>query len=189
MDTQRHKPRRYTPWHTPISLYAALACILFLFIPTSRAQDATDAISRAITLRILTPADLPIITDAVSRVVVIDTSSLNHAITDAVSRAVVIKVLTSADNENATDAISRSLTIKVLTSADTETPTDAISRFLVVRSFCLSDFNDDGGTDGTDIEAFFAAWELGDPISDVNVDGGIDGSDVETFFFHWSNGC
>ncbi len=55
---------------------------------------------------------------------------------------------------------------------------------------CPADFNQDGGIDGGDVEAFFAAWEMGDAAADVNQDGGIDGADVETFFAAWeSGGC
>jgi hypothetical protein len=55
---------------------------------------------------------------------------------------------------------------------------------------CPADFNQDGGIDGTDVEAFFAAWEAGLDTADVNTDGGIDGSDVEFFFAAWeAGGC
>ncbi len=55
---------------------------------------------------------------------------------------------------------------------------------------CPADFNQDGGIDGADVQAFFAAWEGGDTAADVNFDGGIDGADVETFFAAWeSGGC
>ncbi|MBL8999641.1 MAG: hypothetical protein JNK25_00730 [Phycisphaerae bacterium] len=57
-------------------------------------------------------------------------------------------------------------------------------------AFCPADFNGDGGVDGSDVEAFFLAWENGDPTADVNLDGGIDGSDVEAFFLAWeAGGC
>jgi hypothetical protein len=52
----------------------------------------------------------------------------------------------------------------------------------------VADFNRDGGTDGSDVNAFFAAWEMGIPAADANSDGGVDGSDAEAFFFYWSNG-
>jgi hypothetical protein len=42
--------------------------------------------------------------------------------------------------------------------------------------------------DGSDIDAFFAAWELGEPAADVNQDGGVDGGDIGTFFAAWENG-
>jgi hypothetical protein len=53
---------------------------------------------------------------------------------------------------------------------------------------CPADFNNDGGVDGADVEAFFEAWENGLPEADVNQDGGIDGLDVQTFFLAWENG-
>ncbi|MBL8999632.1 MAG: right-handed parallel beta-helix repeat-containing protein [Phycisphaerae bacterium] len=55
---------------------------------------------------------------------------------------------------------------------------------------CPADFNQDGGIDGADVDAFFAAWENGEASADVNRDGGIDGADVDTFFAAWeSGGC
>jgi hypothetical protein len=51
-----------------------------------------------------------------------------------------------------------------------------------------ADFNQDGGVDGADIEAFFAVWQTGSPDADVNGDGGVDGSDVERFFCYWETG-
>lgn len=56
-------------------------------------------------------------------------------------------------------------------------------------TLCIADFNCDGGTDGTDVEAFFLAWQEGESTADVNLDGGVDGQDVETFFLRWSQGC
>ncbi|MBX3382521.1 MAG: hypothetical protein KF864_03330 [Phycisphaeraceae bacterium] len=53
---------------------------------------------------------------------------------------------------------------------------------------CYADFNQDGGIDGADVDAFFQAWENGDAAADVNEDGGIDGADVELFFEQWENG-
>ncbi|MBS0197068.1 MAG: hypothetical protein JSR77_09935 [Planctomycetes bacterium] len=54
----------------------------------------------------------------------------------------------------------------------------------------VADFNHDGGVDGTDIEAFFLAWQDSDLAADVNMDGGVDGADVQTFFESWqSGGC
>ncbi|MBX3410992.1 MAG: hypothetical protein KF859_14045 [Phycisphaeraceae bacterium] len=53
---------------------------------------------------------------------------------------------------------------------------------------CPADFNLDGGIDGADVEAFFAAWEAGSCDADVNADGGIDGGDVEVFFASWEQG-
>lgn len=53
---------------------------------------------------------------------------------------------------------------------------------------CPADFNQDGGVDGSDVEAFFVAWTAAEPEADVNIDGGVDGADVETFFTAWSAG-
>ncbi|MCX5691180.1 MAG: immunoglobulin domain-containing protein [Planctomycetota bacterium] len=53
---------------------------------------------------------------------------------------------------------------------------------------CPADFNQDGGVDGADVDAFFSAWESGDASADVNQDGGVDGSDIDPFFFAWENG-
>jgi hypothetical protein len=55
---------------------------------------------------------------------------------------------------------------------------------------CAADFNQDGGVDGADVDAFFDAWEAGDGSADVNQDGGIDGADVAAFFVLWeAGGC
>jgi hypothetical protein len=55
---------------------------------------------------------------------------------------------------------------------------------------CAADFNQDGGIDGADVSAFFAAWEAGDSSADVNQDGGTDGADVSAFFAVWeAGGC
>jgi glycosidase len=55
---------------------------------------------------------------------------------------------------------------------------------------CPADFNQDGGIDGSDIAAFFEAWEAGDTLADVNEDGGVDGSDIASFFLVWeAGGC
>ncbi len=57
-------------------------------------------------------------------------------------------------------------------------------------STCYADFNQDGGIDGSDVDAFFAAWEAGGAGADVNQDGGVDGPDVEMFFAQWeAGGC
>jgi hypothetical protein len=53
---------------------------------------------------------------------------------------------------------------------------------------CAADYNNDGGVDGGDIEAFFPAWEASDGCADVNLDGGIDGGDIEFFFSVWETG-
>lgn len=55
---------------------------------------------------------------------------------------------------------------------------------------CAADFNEDGGVDGSDVEAFFVEWVMGEACADVNEDGGVDGSDVEAFFLLWeAGGC
>ncbi len=54
---------------------------------------------------------------------------------------------------------------------------------------CPADFNLDGGVDGTDVDAFFAAWGEGLPSGDFNGDGGVDGADVDAFFIRWDGGC
>jgi hypothetical protein len=53
---------------------------------------------------------------------------------------------------------------------------------------CPADYNQDGGVDGADVNAFFEAWEAGESNADVNLDGGVDGSDIDPFFFAWENG-
>jgi serine protease len=67
-------------------------------------------------------------------------------------------------------------------------PTISRVAMLTIGSACPADFNQDGGVDGSDIDAFFAAWELGEPAADVNQDGGVDGGDIGTFFAAWENG-
>ena len=55
---------------------------------------------------------------------------------------------------------------------------------------CSADFNQDGGTDGSDVVAFFEAWEGGSCDADVNADGGVDGGDASAFFAAWeAGGC
>jgi len=53
---------------------------------------------------------------------------------------------------------------------------------------CPADYNQDGGIDGTDVEAFFIDWQASEGCSDTNQDGGVDGADVETFFTAWEGG-
>ncbi len=50
---------------------------------------------------------------------------------------------------------------------------------------CFADYNQDGGIDGADVEAFFRDWEAGESGADVNQDGGVDGGDVGRFFEAW----
>jgi spore coat protein A len=55
---------------------------------------------------------------------------------------------------------------------------------------CPADFNQDGGVDGGDVEAFYLVWVTGESEGDVNRDGGVDGADVEAFFVLWeAGGC
>jgi hypothetical protein len=55
---------------------------------------------------------------------------------------------------------------------------------------CAADYNQDGGVDGTDVQAFFLDWSAGLPCADVNQDGGIDGQDVGFFLAVWqAGGC
>jgi len=56
---------------------------------------------------------------------------------------------------------------------------------LTISGPCESDFNFDGGIDGSDLDAFFIAWESGSQFADINNDGGVDGSDVQAFFDSW----
>jgi len=53
---------------------------------------------------------------------------------------------------------------------------------------CPADYNQDGGVDGNDVNAFYEDWEAGRPCADVNQDGGVDGADVEEFFLAWEQG-
>jgi hypothetical protein len=53
---------------------------------------------------------------------------------------------------------------------------------------CAADYNQDGGVDGADVDAFFSDWEQGLTCADVNEDGGIDGADVDFFFNVWEDG-
>jgi hypothetical protein len=64
-----------------------------------------------------------------------------------------------------------------------ETPGDQCSP-------CAADYNQDGGVDGSDVEAFYMDWEAAGACADVNQDGGVDGGDVEAFFTLWeAGGC
>lgn len=51
-----------------------------------------------------------------------------------------------------------------------------------------ADVNNDGGVDGSDVETFFIAWAIGEPVGDFNEDGGTDGADIEEFFIVWQGG-
>jgi len=53
---------------------------------------------------------------------------------------------------------------------------------------CAADFDNSGGVDGNDVEAFFTTWASGAACGDVDLTGGVDGNDVEFFFGVWSAG-
>jgi len=53
---------------------------------------------------------------------------------------------------------------------------------------CAADFDQSGGIDGSDIQAFFEVWATGEVCGDTNQDGAVDGSDVEAFFLPWQAG-
>jgi uncharacterized membrane protein len=55
-----------------------------------------------------------------------------------------------------------------------------------LTTLCPTDWNGDGGIDGSDVDAFFVDWSAG--FGDINVDGAVDGSDVQNFFDRWSLG-
>ncbi|MBS0195996.1 MAG: hypothetical protein JSR77_04485 [Planctomycetes bacterium] len=55
---------------------------------------------------------------------------------------------------------------------------------------CPADYDQSGGVDGADVEAFYHDWENGEAAADTNLDGSVDGADVETFFRAWeAGGC
>jgi photosystem II stability/assembly factor-like uncharacterized protein len=62
-------------------------------------------------------------------------------------------------------------------------------RGVFIAPLCPADFTNDGGVDGDDVIAFFAAWDVSAPRADINADGGVDGDDVITFFARWDSGC
>jgi serine/threonine protein kinase len=66
---------------------------------------------------------------------------------------------------------------------------DDWARLVGVTPPCPADFTRDGGVDGDDVTAFFAAWEAGAAGADVNLDGSVDGVDVSVFFSNWEAGC
>ncbi|MBS0197069.1 MAG: hypothetical protein JSR77_09940 [Planctomycetes bacterium] len=55
-------------------------------------------------------------------------------------------------------------------------------------SYCLADYNNDGGVDGADVDEFLSDWSRSMPCADVNRDGGVDGADVGAWFGLWSAG-
>jgi len=75
-----------------------------------------------------------------------------------------------------------------LTVTDNRGGTDTDDLTVTVAARCPADYNQDGGIDGSDVDAFFNDWEGGFAEADVNCDGGVDGADVDTFFQAWENG-
>ncbi len=57
------------------------------------------------------------------------------------------------------------------------------------RCGCLADFDANGGIDGADLAAFFAAYESGSWLADVDFNGGVDGADLAGFFAAYEAGC
>lgn len=58
-----------------------------------------------------------------------------------------------------------------------------------VRCGCIADFDSNGGIDGGDLAAFFAAFESGHASADVDSNGGVDGGDLAVFFAAFEGGC
>jgi endonuclease/exonuclease/phosphatase family metal-dependent hydrolase len=98
--------------------------------------------------------------------------------------------LSSSDQPTADVMLPWGVWTITLTVTDDQNDTGADTVTITVEPPCPADFNNDGGVDGADVEAFFVAWEAGDPIADINADGGVDGGDVEAFFIAWeAGGC
>lgn len=57
-----------------------------------------------------------------------------------------------------------------------------------VGAWCMADFDDNGGVDGLDVEAFFANWNAARLVADVNLDGRVDAGDVAAFLVVWTSG-
>jgi len=51
-----------------------------------------------------------------------------------------------------------------------------------------ADYNQDGGTTGDDVAAFFTDFEQGFPCADTNLDGGVTGNDEVTLFITFEQG-
>jgi len=106
-----------------------------------------------------------------------------------------------ADGPNISGATTKTLTIIAATEADEGSYTCFVvtrcgsglsdrALLTVDAALCPADYNQDGGIDGSDVDAFFQDWEAGLPGADVNQDGGIDGADVDYFFETWeAGGC
>ena len=65
--------------------------------------------------------------------------------------------------------------------------TDDATAYLAAH--CSGDVNCDGGTDGDDVIAYFAAWDTSQLLADANGDSLIDGDDVILFFAAWDGDC
>lgn len=79
-----------------------------------------------------------------------------------------------------------------LTVVDTDlaTRTDQVVITIEAGSVpCVADFDGNGGVDGGDLAAFFAAFEAGDAAADVDENGGVDGGDLSFFFERFEAGC
>lgn len=53
---------------------------------------------------------------------------------------------------------------------------------------CLSDYNQDGSTDGADLEAFFIDWEQHTPCADADGDSAVQPDDIAAFLAAWEAG-
>lgn len=98
---------------------------------------------------------------------------------------------TLASGASATADVSLAVGVHTieLTVTDNNAATDSDTVTITVSAPCIADYNQDGGIDGGDVEAFFMDWESGSAGADVNLDGGVDGSDVEFFFVRWEAGA
>lgn len=98
--------------------------------------------------------------------------------------------LSSTDQPTAEVSLPWGVWTITLTVTDNQNATGTDTVVITVEPPCPADFNNDGGVDGADVEAFFIAWETGDAVADINADGGVDGADVEAFFVAWeAGGC
>jgi hypothetical protein len=52
----------------------------------------------------------------------------------------------------------------------------------------MADFDDNGGVDGLDVEAFFTNWMASRMIADVDLDATVDAADVAAFLDVWTAG-
>ncbi len=99
-------------------------------------------------------------------------------------------VFSTLELANVSDADAGSYDVQISGWCHPSVPTTSRTAILTIGTPCPADFNQDGGVDGADVDAFFAAWESGDSAADVNQDGGVDGSDVDVFFTAWeAGGC